>query len=511
MSPPPAYGSLRLKSKTGCLTCRARRKKCDEQHPTCFGCQRNHLICTWPSSATQNTKSANTSDSVPREAAPPRRPVVGLSKGARGGGGNGSGTTTQQVVTPDKKQMRYLLPLPCTDVYPALGNGMPGLRNESEKHIFDHYIKVTATEIAGRIVPINPFVSYLLPVAYQDTRVVGCLLALSGAHLRGYKGDRFEHDARSYYAVTLRSVKHGLLDWKESSTQNLISLLIVMLAMCWFESLSSEMNGSVYHHLRASRTVLLELRGRHSSHGPLLEFLTEIYAFLAINSNLTLNTDFAVSRHIPYDDFLSPEALNSLNWGTESHGVLLGSCHELLGLIMPIAESARQHVREPDPVRKAEDKRHFERLIKAWKPSPSLLIKDDPDERIAGQIQQQVLLIFLHTMFHGNERPTASLMQTVDDILDQMIEIASKFSPKSRVHSTMNWGARIVGSVCRKTRHREMMRAQMNTAPENKPRVKPTWAFLEDLWVEMDKDEGVYGPRGIEIMMRKRNINLGCA
>lgn len=112
---------------------------------------------------------------------------------------------------------------------------MPGLRNESEKHIFDHYIKVTATEIAGRIVPINPFVSYLLPVAYQDTRVVGCLLALSGAHLRGYKGDRFEHDARSYYAVTLRSVKHGLLDWKESSTQNLISLLIVMLAMCWFE------------------------------------------------------------------------------------------------------------------------------------------------------------------------------------------------------------------------------------------------------------------------------------
>lgn len=55
------------------------------------------------------------------------------------------------------------------------------------------------------------------------------------------------------------------------------------------------------------------------------------------------------------------------------------------------------------------------------------------------------------------------------------------------------------------------MRAQMNTAPENKPRVKPTWAFLEDLWVEMDKDEGVYGPRGIEIMMRKRNINLGCA
>ncbi|AGO13669.1 AaceriAGL206Cp [[Ashbya] aceris (nom. inval.)] len=35
------------RSRNGCLTCRARRKKCDETRPKCIGCQRNLLLCHW--------------------------------------------------------------------------------------------------------------------------------------------------------------------------------------------------------------------------------------------------------------------------------------------------------------------------------------------------------------------------------------------------------------------------------------------------------------------------------
>ncbi|KAH8645710.1 hypothetical protein BX600DRAFT_556119 [Xylariales sp. PMI_506] len=38
----------KLRTKTGCLTCRTRRKKCDETHDRCLGCLRNHLQCVWP-------------------------------------------------------------------------------------------------------------------------------------------------------------------------------------------------------------------------------------------------------------------------------------------------------------------------------------------------------------------------------------------------------------------------------------------------------------------------------
>ncbi|GMM30975.1 hypothetical protein DAMA08_037200 [Martiniozyma asiatica (nom. inval.)] len=41
------------RTKTGCFTCRRRKKKCDEQGPVCSGCKRNYVQCIWPSYATE--------------------------------------------------------------------------------------------------------------------------------------------------------------------------------------------------------------------------------------------------------------------------------------------------------------------------------------------------------------------------------------------------------------------------------------------------------------------------
>ncbi|KAH7122081.1 hypothetical protein B0J13DRAFT_156198 [Dactylonectria estremocensis] len=40
----------RLRTKTGCLTCRKRRKKCDEQLPLCNACHLSGRQCLWPTS-----------------------------------------------------------------------------------------------------------------------------------------------------------------------------------------------------------------------------------------------------------------------------------------------------------------------------------------------------------------------------------------------------------------------------------------------------------------------------
>ncbi|KAE8553764.1 hypothetical protein EYB25_005146 [Talaromyces marneffei] len=37
----------KLRTLTGCLQCRRRRKKCDENKPACVGCRRNGLSCQW--------------------------------------------------------------------------------------------------------------------------------------------------------------------------------------------------------------------------------------------------------------------------------------------------------------------------------------------------------------------------------------------------------------------------------------------------------------------------------
>lgn len=40
----------RLYSRQGCLRCRARQKKCDEQRPECEKCQKSGIVCVWAGS-----------------------------------------------------------------------------------------------------------------------------------------------------------------------------------------------------------------------------------------------------------------------------------------------------------------------------------------------------------------------------------------------------------------------------------------------------------------------------
>ena len=48
----PGY-EVKRRTKTGCLTCRRRKKKCDEEKSggRCQACIRNFLNCTWPDEA----------------------------------------------------------------------------------------------------------------------------------------------------------------------------------------------------------------------------------------------------------------------------------------------------------------------------------------------------------------------------------------------------------------------------------------------------------------------------
>lgn len=47
VSPPQQHRKI-TRTKTGCLCCRRRKKKCDELKPGCSGCLRNNLKCVYP-------------------------------------------------------------------------------------------------------------------------------------------------------------------------------------------------------------------------------------------------------------------------------------------------------------------------------------------------------------------------------------------------------------------------------------------------------------------------------
>ncbi|KAF7792414.1 hypothetical protein EIP86_003451 [Pleurotus ostreatoroseus] len=55
------------RSKTGCLTCRAKKVKCDEAKPDCTRCQQGQRECKWPEGIPTRKKPAAKKDSAASE------------------------------------------------------------------------------------------------------------------------------------------------------------------------------------------------------------------------------------------------------------------------------------------------------------------------------------------------------------------------------------------------------------------------------------------------------------
>ncbi|KAJ7282992.1 hypothetical protein C8J57DRAFT_1297216 [Mycena rebaudengoi] len=70
------------RSKTGCLTCRVKKIKCDETKPSCMRCTHGQRDCTWPEGAPTRKRASSlkdSSDGVPSTASSTTSPGVSES------------------------------------------------------------------------------------------------------------------------------------------------------------------------------------------------------------------------------------------------------------------------------------------------------------------------------------------------------------------------------------------------------------------------------------------------
>ncbi|KAG8671193.1 hypothetical protein FPOAC2_04518 [Fusarium poae] len=85
-NPTPSTSGMRpmpiIRSRTGCFTCRKRKKKCDESKPICSGCKRNKLDCIWPEPVAATSSSAKLPTTTTTNNARVARPSFGASSTA---------------------------------------------------------------------------------------------------------------------------------------------------------------------------------------------------------------------------------------------------------------------------------------------------------------------------------------------------------------------------------------------------------------------------------------------
>ncbi|KAK0115656.1 hypothetical protein ONS95_000074 [Cadophora gregata] len=475
------------RTTTGCLCCRMRRKKCDETKPECLGCIRNGLICSFGSKAHDDHGKADTQRDSPEQNQAPWR------------------TTSAK---------RY----PSLQVCRAPGT--PWLAKPASRLLFDHYRGRTAGKLGGITGPKNPFIACILPLAEGDSLVMHSLLALSGSHMiNGNDSEAVASSTWIHYGLAVRGLKHALTEKVVSNQADTAKLLVTCLLLSHVEIIAGNVNGAVLHHLRASRHFVLSLSKEFAkrSDTDIRGFLLELYAYLALINNVTLNLE-SEARLIPFDPFMF--SLNSLE-ASSSFGVMFGCGHELFEMIPRICELGVECHKDKLGVFSSSRSSYLyvalEGKIIAWQPPLRNGIPYSGDWLIAAEIYRRALLVFLHTTFYGPRVTDHLLRSSVDDVIDSVIPVFEQMlgwitldengrTCEPAIATTLLWPLTIIGSCMVQYEHREYLRTILTTSQYEMQSLSCVMKLLDWLWE--DPNDYVYGPYGLEMVMKKRKMNI---
>jgi Fungal specific transcription factor domain/Fungal Zn(2)-Cys(6) binuclear cluster domain len=291
--------------RTGCLTCRARKKKCDERKPRCHGCERNYVTCRWPPHVQASMcKSPSSSHEDERELQNPDtgRDEFPYNESRLHSADGRAATNMSLVLTPS-------LPEPettrCKDgrsqvLYPANAiryfeprqgnvdgdggnfNDNRPARNSSDSiehpvpeyhtlkmpqnftssspqapkdwmatipaepslfpgqppstfYFLSHYLHTTANHLVNGASPINPFLVFMVPLAFSSELIHQLLLTQSAAHWVRRSRDRPGIMPKTHYGKSLRLFRESINDYIVRADGNVILLGVGALTLCFIE------------------------------------------------------------------------------------------------------------------------------------------------------------------------------------------------------------------------------------------------------------------------------------
>lgn len=252
--------------RTGCFTCRRRKKRCGEERPVCSGCKRNKLSCSWP--AHNTAPAARTSDQSQEHGA--ERPLSAESPNA----------SPQSSSSPadSASSASYLAPQSYQEVDPlidagqrheaAIGERPPRRLSASEDttgqelqrrrksefgtlilqgpsllsgydaesyQLLNHYLSSTADCMANGSLPINPFLVQIIPLAFSSDLLLQLVLTQSAAH----RAFRFQRGAdavsQDQYTKALQRFRGGISKFIGEAEATPLTLTVGALLMCFTE------------------------------------------------------------------------------------------------------------------------------------------------------------------------------------------------------------------------------------------------------------------------------------
>ncbi|CZR37573.1 uncharacterized protein FPRO_02166 [Fusarium proliferatum ET1] len=500
------------RSKNGCLTCRAKRKKCDEVKPICTACERSQQDCTWPRTEEKQQPDMQLSVSTTQASSPNPPQNVSLTAYCvpRVQSGSRAAATSSLRAAPAYGNLAYL--------------------SDNSRRLYQHYISVTAEMLTrGPSLDGNPFIQYLLPLASHDALVLNCVLAIGGAHVvindtsSSHKGAcGLEVAARSHYANVLSGIQK-LLYYRAGQTiyapeaditpPTPSRVLLILLLLCVFDHVQGSSRSSIYHHLKASQEYIKLLTSDLNALDELRSlkgFILELYTYHTIKLAIT-------PRSLTSNEFVeidpSVHSLDVLD-GYRSRGYLLGFGKQLFELVPRVSKlvEARRKEEQQNPKRPTALSKEYESLLQKLHSvdeagDESNGLRPYKERAGATMIYQNALIVYLKSAFQRNMLADPELMFEIEERIDQMMpNFYNLFVSESPYRRMLLWPGVIMGSCARSEKHVAGFRTGFKARASGTPGAVKTGArIVELLW--NDPDPRAFGPRGLSFIMAKHGIS----
>ncbi|KAJ5575249.1 hypothetical protein N7450_009148 [Penicillium hetheringtonii] len=392
------------RSRLGCLSCRRRKKKCDEVKPTCTACLRNDLRCVWPD-LNPSTRNLAAGSTLQQQRAPNATALVPASNA--------------WALAPSSAHRN--LPIATIPASPS-PFVIPGsvLSGSETWRLLDHYLKDTANRLACLQDSANPFLNTLLPVALGDELLMNSILALSGVHLM-QRLPELNSELQS-------------LTWS-SYTQALKQLRIAL-------STAFGQGSSVDAAWRALLVVLIFY---------LLESL-----LLPIYISITLPSRHSQQIAPPTPIMLPGSWTNNPSAPSPEIGVLCGCAYELFILAPRVSsllweESSQASSPASSKLDLLQQYHDLRTQIEEWKPR-----SDQQELILCAELYQQSLLLLLDFRFAGENAEDC-----IDKAFQGLESLLSRLPPTSPIATTATWPVFVFGMHARDPHQKELTRAYL--------------------------------------------------
>ncbi|RYP59764.1 hypothetical protein DL770_010147 [Monosporascus sp. CRB-9-2] len=514
-----------LRVRTGCLTCRTRKKKCDESKPACSGCKRNKLACRWGTAAqdhvqpstsgvaspsrygryhpqSSNSKATPSASEVPNDVVVPVSssgvpflpPFLDSSPGTT----DGAGSSTSSLSAAEAGSVTW----PSTKAEMLQdGFGMPDLKEEPDSSTPSPYevperpqpvayLQQGVTEAILKSLSIFPglddcsldLLSYYLsrtassmfngsteynPFISQliplsySNHFILQLLLSQSASHRAIS--EFDQNclAQKHYTMSLRLFQQAIDEYVNGHESSPLWVAMGALIMCFTETTKGDKQGVIFSHLNATGPLLVEL-----ILNPKFAIRDDLKAFILEYYVYTASTSMiSVVPTIYESPFIRPELEYEAQKLADNGyvGPLCGCWLPLLLLIPRIFELGRRSMTADikPPFPTADDFATFSTL----QAQILAFVPSAPPNRdveICGYVHQHALHLYLLTCLPGHQSSNGLHRAYINNSLDQAFFYLGLLSPESRVNTSVGWALAVIGSCATDQSQQDELRNRLD-------------------------------------------------